>query len=162
MWRPRFLNKAFPFILVCPDFLRAEVQMVQCRLLEGTVMGIVVAHAEDGDVRRLVIRVVVIDVVKVRTDASGFAHATHASICCQKRSLKRIGDMLPWHGIHPRRIEWPQPYAQAKLPGPPATTLKLGKPGWRPRSASAVGSARTIYDVPLPPKRNLVCINCTW
>jgi len=30
----------------------------------------------------------------------------------------------------------------AKLPGPPARTLKLGKPGWRPRSASAVGSAQ--------------------
>src|SRR5882724_3155035 len=28
----------------------------------------------------------------------------------------------------------------AKLPGPPASTLKLEKPGWRPRSASAVGS----------------------
>ena len=27
----------------------------------------------------------------------------------------------------------------AKLPGPPARTLKLGKPGWRPRSASAPG-----------------------
>jgi clan AA aspartic protease len=27
----------------------------------------------------------------------------------------------------------------AKLPGPPARTLKLGKPGWRPRLASAVG-----------------------
>src|SRR5262245_1376056 len=25
--------------------------------------------------------------------------------------------------------------ATAKLPGPPARTLKLGKPGWRPRSA---------------------------
>src|SRR5215475_4366496 len=32
------------------------------------------------------------------------------------------------------------PNAKAKLPGPPARTLKLGKPGWRPRSASAVGS----------------------
>src|SRR5262249_13574803 len=30
------------------------------------------------------------------------------------------------------------PNAKAKLPGPPARTLKLGKPGWRPRSASAV------------------------
>jgi hypothetical protein len=30
----------------------------------------------------------------------------------------------------------------AKLPGPPATTLKVGKPGWRPRSASAVCLAR--------------------
>src|SRR6266481_4317627 len=28
----------------------------------------------------------------------------------------------------------------AKLPGPPARRLKLGKPGWRPRSASAAGS----------------------
>src|SRR5262245_23066023 len=28
---------------------------------------------------------------------------------------------------------------RAKLPGPPATTLKLDKPGWRPRSASAAG-----------------------
>jgi hypothetical protein len=26
----------------------------------------------------------------------------------------------------------------AKLPGPPARTLKLEKPGWRPRSTSAV------------------------
>src|SRR6516164_9189348 len=38
--------------------------------------------------------------------------------------------------------------AKAKLPGPPARTLKRGKPGWRPRSASADGSAKTIYDVP--------------
>src|SRR5262245_56443454 len=30
--------------------------------------------------------------------------------------------------------------AKAKLPGPPARTLPLGKPAWRPRSASAVGS----------------------
>src|SRR5262249_31586514 len=29
------------------------------------------------------------------------------------------------------------PNAKAKLPGPPARSLKLGKPGWRPRSASA-------------------------
>src|SRR5262245_54551014 len=29
----------------------------------------------------------------------------------------------------------------AKLPGPPARTLKLRKPGWRPRSASVVGSS---------------------
>src|SRR5262249_39776829 len=29
----------------------------------------------------------------------------------------------------------------AKLPGPPARILKLGKPGWRPRSASAFGPA---------------------
>ena len=61
-------------------------------------MCIVVANAEDSDVLQLVIRVVVIDVVKVRTYASGFAHATHASICSQQRSLKQIGDMLPWHG----------------------------------------------------------------
>src|SRR6516165_10495017 len=32
------------------------------------------------------------------------------------------------------------PKAKAKLPEPPARTLKRGKPGWRPRSASAVGS----------------------
>src|SRR5438067_488088 len=32
--------------------------------------------------------------------------------------------------------------AQAKLPGPPGKTLKLAKPKWRPRSASAVSSAR--------------------
>ena len=109
MWLTCFLNKALPFILIFPDFLRDLVQMVQCRILEGAVMCIVVANAEDSDVRRLVIRVVVIDVVKVHTYASGFAHATHASICCQKRSSKRTGDMLPWHGIHPRRIELPQP-----------------------------------------------------
>src|SRR6516162_5967848 len=28
------------------------------------------------------------------------------------------------------------------LPGPPAKTLKLGKPGWRPRSTSAADLAR--------------------
>src|SRR5262249_26321828 len=33
------------------------------------------------------------------------------------------------------------PNDKDKLPGPPARTLKLAKPGWRPRSASAVGSA---------------------
>ena len=33
-------------------------------------------------------------------------------------------------------------------PGPPARTLKLEKPGWRPRSASAVGSARCAYPCP--------------
>lgn len=33
----------------------------------------------------------------------------------------------------------PLPNVKAKLPGPPARTLKLGKPGWRSRSASAVG-----------------------
>ena len=103
----RFLNKALPFLLVFPDFFRAEVQMVQCRILEGAVMGIVVANAEDSDVLGFVIRIVVIDVVKVRAYASGFAHATHASICRQQRGLKRIGDMLPWHGIHPRRIGLP-------------------------------------------------------
>jgi hypothetical protein len=32
----------------------------------------------------------------------------------------------------------------AKLPGPPSRTLKLGKPGWRPRSASAVCSATSL------------------
>src|SRR5262249_15759943 len=32
---------------------------------------------------------------------------------------------------------------QAKLPGPPARTWGLEKPGWRPRSSSAVGSAAT-------------------
>ena len=30
-----------------------------------------------------------------------------------------------------------RPNAKAKLPGPPARTLTLGKPPWRPRSASA-------------------------
>src|SRR5215510_1361341 len=39
------------------------------------------------------------------------------------------------------------PNAKAKLPGPPASTLKRGKPGWRPRSAPVVGSARIIYDI---------------
>jgi hypothetical protein len=63
----------------------------------------------NGDVLWLVIRIVVIDVVKVRAYASGFAHATYASIYRQQRSLKRIGDMLPWHGIHPRRIDLPRP-----------------------------------------------------
>jgi len=33
---------------------------------------------------------------------------------------------------------------EAKLPGPSAMTLKFGKPGWRPRLASAVCSAMTI------------------
>src|SRR5205085_2014919 len=33
------------------------------------------------------------------------------------------------------------PNAAAELPGPPARTSTRGKPGWRPRSASAVGSA---------------------
>ena len=33
----------------------------------------------------------------------------------------------------------PPPNDKAKLPGPPAKTLKLENPGWRPRSASAVG-----------------------
>jgi hypothetical protein len=83
--------------------------MVQCRILEGAVMCIVVANAETSDVLWLVIRIVVIDVVKVRAYASGFAHATYASICRQQRSLKRTGDMLPWHGIHPRRIDLSRP-----------------------------------------------------
>ena len=39
------------------------------------------------------------------------------------------------------------PERSAKLPGPPARTLKLEKPGWRPRSASAVGSARCATPV---------------
>src|SRR6516162_3249684 len=41
----------------------------------------------------------------------------------------------------PNLAEVKRPNAKAKLPGTPARTLKLGKPGWRPRSASAVGSA---------------------
>ncbi len=44
MWPTRFLNKALPFPLGFPDFFRAEVQMVQCRILEGAVMSIVVAN----------------------------------------------------------------------------------------------------------------------
>jgi hypothetical protein len=40
------------------------------------------------------------------------------------------------------------PERSAKLPGPPARTLKLEKPGWRPRSVSAVGSARCAYPCP--------------
>src|SRR5262249_28528345 len=40
------------------------------------------------------------------------------------------------------------PERSAKLPGPPARTLRLEKPGWRPRSASAVGSARCAYPCP--------------
>nr|MDQ3831271.1 hypothetical protein [Candidatus Tectomicrobia bacterium] len=94
-----------------------EVQMVQCRILEGAVMGIVVANAEDSDVLGFVIRIVVIDVVKVRTYASGFAHATHASICRQQRGLKRIRDMLSWHGFHPRGIDVPRPNAYGSAAG---------------------------------------------
>src|SRR5258708_5053974 len=36
------------------------------------------------------------------------------------------------------------PERSAKLKGPPATTLKLREPEWRPRSASAVGSVRRL------------------
>src|SRR4051794_28974707 len=39
----------------------------------------------------------------------------------------------------------PSPNGTAKLPGLPARTLKVGKPGWRPRSASAVGSAACAF-----------------
>ena len=92
--------------------------MVRCRILEGAVMSVVVANAKNSDVLLwLVIRIVVIDVVKICADTSGFAHAAHASIFHQQRSLKRIGDMLPWHGIHPRRIDSPQPNAAAHLRG---------------------------------------------
>ena len=43
--------------------------------------------------------------------------------------------------IHPPRARGRAANDKAKLPGPPIRTLKLGKPGWRPRSASAGGSA---------------------
>src|SRR5262249_25343853 len=40
---------------------------------------------------------------------------------------------------------------KAKLPGPPARTLKHEKPGRRPRSASAAGSARSRFrSLPAP------------
>ncbi len=59
------------------------------------------------------------------------------------RSRDESSCMTPVSVPHPGRSPRPpQPYArnvQAKLPGPPAKTLKRGKPGWRPQSASAVG-----------------------
>ncbi len=76
----------------------------------------------------------------------------------QKR--KKPGDKLASGGVYPRRLRWhaqdggDKPRrspcganAQTKLPGPRARTLKSGKPGWRLRSASAVGYA----DLPVWP-----------
>src|SRR5262249_19671993 len=53
-------------------------------------------------------------------------------------------------GKQANRLDSPPGFivAKAKLPGPPARTLKRGKPGWRPRSASAAGSALTIFRSP--------------
>jgi len=65
---------------------------------------------------------------------------------------------LLWWGIPPTREGSPsavtpciahRPTDQAKQPGPLARTLKPGKPGWRPQSASAAGSAasrRAVFD----------------
>lgn len=51
----------------------------------------------------------------------------------------------------------PQPNAQARLPGPPATTLKRGEPRWRPRSAQRAVTLPAGCDrlrrVPDPPVR---------
>src|SRR5262249_51801730 len=42
------------------------------------------------------------------------------------------------------------PNDKDKLPGPPAIALKRGKPGWRPRSASAVGYPSRVSPRPVP------------
>src|SRR6266850_1378563 len=49
---------------------------------------------------------------------------------------------------------------QAKLPGPPATTWKLGKPKWRPRSTSAVGSP--MHLMPSASRSNLQVHNAAF
>src|SRR5262249_38843084 len=64
-------------------------------------------------------------------------HGTGTRINRRSR-LTRLPCRVPF--ISPRTPP-SRPNAKAKLPGPPARTLKRGKLGWRPRSASAVGSA---------------------
>src|SRR5689334_12913302 len=66
-----------------------------------------------------------------RMAGSWWSHPSAGAIFRCLRDLQDHADVL----------ETKSPNAQAKLPGPPARTLKLGNPGWRPRSASAVGSA---------------------
>src|SRR5262245_40407112 len=48
-------------------------------------------------------------------------------------------------GAPPHPASDKRPNAKAKLPGPPAT-VNFGKPGWRPRSASAAGYAASFID----------------
>src|SRR5262249_27494606 len=76
----------------------------------------------------------------------------------QKYQVVQMGRAAPIHRIarplHTARLATPpleaisnppEPNGTAHLPGPPARPLKLGKPGWWPRSASAVwiGAAPT-------------------
>jgi hypothetical protein len=53
----------------------------------------------------------------------------------------------------------PSRNTKAKLPWPPARTLKVGKPGWRPRSASTVGSAALSVAILL---KNTRAIQVAW
>src|SRR5437660_1633621 len=68
-------------------------------------------------------------------------------VLSSSRRLSHTAATAPWVSV----VIGAGAERSAKLPGPPATTLKLGKPGWRPRSASAVGSARPFARQPPGP-----------
>jgi hypothetical protein len=114
---------------------------LQARLLQDAVESagrqIVAGLAGDGDAARLgrVLELAVAAAALTRYQPSAFNSFS--------TSRTFMPDSLPRgrRGEKARQAAWRGPNARAKLPGPPARTLKREKPGWRPGSASAVGSA---------------------
>ena len=83
-----------------------------------------------------------------KSSATCFSVCCNPSICCCMSAHVHVSGLKsilgPHEGFH-CGVEGHESSAtrpgerSAKLPGPPARTLKLEKPGWGPRSASAFG-----------------------
>src|SRR6516165_9826179 len=85
------------------------------------------------------------------------AHLSLAGLPVWGIGLSSLGPLPARISLRPSFLEAVN--AQAKVPGPPATTFKRGKPGWRPRSDSAVRSARicrtSFFSAPAQPRSAL-------
>jgi hypothetical protein len=77
----------------------------------------------------------------------GLSHRSHRRIAAAEEdaggtgvpSSLRFSHWIIVRNIGDRLTNDSRTNAKAKLPGPPATTLKLAKPAWRPRSPAVKG-----------------------